>query len=61
MDPFAVACIKLAARRAGITWGSGNHTAAPVPVTAIGAGQNQFTGWMDNTELSAKIRALLAG
>ncbi len=61
LDPFAVACIKLAARRAGITWGSGNHTAAPVPVTAIGAGQNQFTGWMDNTELSAKIRALLAG
>ena len=59
LDPLAVACLELANRRAGIAWSSHSHTAAAVPVTAIGAGQNRFTGWQDNTELFRKLRLLM--
>lgn len=51
VDPLATACIKLAARRAGLGWSSSAHTSAAVPVTAMGVGQDLFSGWMDNTEV----------
>ena len=59
LDPLAVACLELAASRAGIAWCSHAHTAAAVPVTAIGSGQNRFTGWQDNTDLFRKLQALI--
>ena len=38
-----------------IGWSSTGHTGAPVPVFAVGKGAEEFTGWYDNTDISAKI------
>ena len=40
---------------ARIGWATGSHSADFVPVFAIGAGQNLFTGKMDNTDIPKKI------
>ena len=45
--------------KAGIGWTSGSHTALPVLTTAIGAGAENFTGFIDNTDISRKIKDLL--
>lgn len=42
-------------KRAFIGWTTTSHTGVAVPVYAIGAGSFNFTGKMDNTELSRKI------
>ena len=42
-------------RKASIGWTTGSHTGAPVPVFAVGAGAERFTGMMDNTEIKGKI------
>lgn len=41
--------------KAKLGWTSYSHTASAVPVFAIGKGAEQFTGWMDNTDLVPKI------
>jgi len=43
-----------------VTWISGNHTAARVPVFAAGPGAHRFTGVMQNTELHDRLAELLA-
>ncbi|MBQ7531187.1 MAG: alkaline phosphatase [Paludibacteraceae bacterium] len=48
-------------RKAQLGWTSYSHTAAAVPVFAIGQGAEQFTGWMDNTELVPKIMRIVEG
>ncbi|MBR2266636.1 MAG: alkaline phosphatase, partial [Paludibacteraceae bacterium] len=42
---------------ARVGWTSSAHTAANVPVFAIGVGAERFTGWYDNTEIVKKIKA----
>jgi len=37
------------------SYSSGSHTALPVMVYAYGPGAEQFTGWMQNRDLKAKI------
>lgn len=39
-------------------WTSYGHTAAPVPVYAIGVGAERFTGWKDNSEIAPLIQAI---
>lgn len=58
-DPLVATCLDLADRRSGIAWTSHAHSSSAVPVTALGAGQNRFTGWMDNTDMSRRIGSLL--
>ncbi len=41
---------------ARVGWTSSAHTAANVPVFAIGVGAERFTGWYDNTEIVKKIK-----
>ncbi len=41
--------------KAKLGWTSYTHTASEVPVFAIGKGAEQFTGWMDNTDIAPKI------
>lgn len=41
--------------KAKLGWTSYSHTASEVPVFAIGKGAEQFTGWMDNTDIAPKI------
>lgn len=45
--------------KAGIGWTSGSHTALPVLTTAIGAGAENFTGFIDNTDIAKKLKDLL--
>jgi alkaline phosphatase len=40
-----------------VTWSSGNHTAANVPVYAWGANAGMISGLMDNTEIHAVVTA----
>ncbi len=53
-----------------ITWATGPgrslknmhsaaHTAVDVPIGAIGPSANQFTGWMDNTQIPLKMAAIM--
>ena len=58
-EPFAVEAVRILNRKAGINWGSYAHTAIPVPVSAIGVGQETFTGFYDNTHLQKKIAAAM--
>ena len=37
------------------TYSTGSHTCLPVMVYAYGPGAEQFTGWMQNTEIKGKI------
>jgi alkaline phosphatase len=52
--------IKLLAAKTFIGWVSSSHMASLVLVFAIGAGAEEFTGRMDNTDILNKI-AKLAG
>lgn len=58
-DPVAVTARKILAHKAGASWTTWSHTAIPVPVLVVGAGQQQFNGWMDNTDIPRKIATLL--
>lgn len=43
--------------KANVSWGSGWHTAAPVPVSAEGPGSGAFGGWYDNTGLFVRLKS----
>lgn len=60
-DQVAKAAMTIAQDRAGITWTTGGHTAADVPVTAVGIGAADFAGTYDNTEIPKRIRHLMVG
>ena len=45
--------------KAGISWGTTDHTAVAVPVYAIGAGAERFTGYHDNTDIPKILEDLL--
>ena len=42
----------------GLGWTSNSHTGLPVPVFALGAGQEEFKGFYDNTEIYKKLAKL---
>lgn len=48
--------IRLLNKKARVGWTSHSHTAHAVPVFAIGAGAERFSGWHDNTEIVPLIR-----
>ena len=43
---------------AQISWAAGCHSGSYVPVFAIGAGAEQFTGQINNIEIPMKIKKL---
>ena len=45
--------------KAGVGWTSGAHTALPVLTTSQGVGADLFNGFIENTDISAKIKSLL--
>lgn len=47
--------VQLLNKMAEIGWTTHSHSAAAVPVFAIGAGAERFTGWHDNSELMGLI------
>lgn len=46
-------------KKAGIGWGSNDHSGMPVPVRVIGAGQEEFSRFFDNTDLPKKIQKVM--
>jgi alkaline phosphatase len=47
--------LSILSHKAGVGWVGENHTAAAVPIFAIGVGAEQFTGWHDNSEIAPLI------
>lgn len=43
-----------------VGWGTSQHTGTDVPLYAYGAGSEEFTGLLDNTELPEKMSALIS-
>jgi alkaline phosphatase len=54
-DAFTSAVTGMLNSKAGVRWGSHNHTAVPVDVFAIGRGSEVFKGFYDNTDIAKKI------
>lgn len=52
---FGIVATRILNKRARIAWTTLGHTAANVPVYAIGVGADQFKGWQDNTSIPTKI------
>jgi alkaline phosphatase len=50
-EPFMNAAVRILNKKAGIGWGTTSHTAINVPVYSIGAGSENFSGYMDNTDI----------
>ena len=57
-EPIAALAVRILNRIAMVSWPVGSHTAAYVPIFAIGNGAEQFTGQMDNTDIPKKIAAI---
>lgn len=58
-DPVAVTARKLLAQKAGVGWTTWAHTCIPVPVMVKGAGQEEFSGLIDNIDIPGNIGKLL--
>ncbi len=53
------AAVNLLNTKAGLNWMGEAHSAAPVPIFAIGAGAERFSGFHDNTEIKQIILDLV--
>ena len=53
----STAAIRIMSAHAGVGWTSGSHTALPVLTTSTGVGADAFTGLLDNTEISRRLKA----
>ncbi len=53
------ACRLIISHKSGIGWSSGAHTAMPVLTTAKGVGAELFGGFIENTDISKKLKSLL--
>lgn len=58
VDKMSDEATKIISEIAQISWGTGTHSGGYVPVYAIGAGAEAFTGQMDNTEIPMKIKSI---
>lgn len=57
-EPLTVTVTHILNNKSGIGFTSYSHTGLPVPVFALGAGQNEFAGYYDNTDIYNKMAAL---
>lgn len=46
-------------KKAGLSWGSHDHSGTPVPVRVIGKGQEEFSEYFDNTDLPKIIQKVM--
>ena len=54
-EPLTITITHILNAKCGIGWTSNSHTGLPVPVYALGCGQNEFTGYYDNTDIYRKM------
>lgn len=57
-EPLTVTITHILNNKSGINFGSYAHTGLPVEVLVQGAGQENFDGYYDNTEIYSKLAAL---
>lgn len=57
-EPLTVTITHVLNNKSGIGFTSYSHTGLPVPVFALGAGQYEFEGYYDNTDIYKKLAAL---
>ena len=57
-EPLTVTITHILNNKSGIDFSSYAHTGLPVEVLAMGAGQEQFEGYYDNTDIYNKMAAL---
>lgn len=55
VNALASTALEILNNYAHIGWTSHGHTAASIPVFAIGVGAERFTGWYDNTKIAPMI------
>lgn len=58
-EPLTITITHVLNAKCGLGWTSNSHTGLPVPVYALGPGQNLFTGYYDNTDIYKKMAALV--
>lgn len=58
-DPLAVLAVGIMNQKAQVGWTTNSHSAASVPVYAIGVGAENFAGRMDNTDIKKRIEKLM--
>lgn len=57
-EPLTITITHILNAKSGLGWTSNSHTGLPVPVFALGAGQEEFNGFYDNTEIYRKVAKL---
>ncbi|MEW6698482.1 MAG: alkaline phosphatase [Bacillota bacterium] len=57
-EPFTVKLSHIVNSRAGLSYTTYSHTGVPVPVYAIGLGEDMFDGFYDNTSIYYKLAAI---
>ena len=55
INALAAKALALLNHKEGLAWTTHGHTAAAVPIFAIGVGAERFTGWHDNSEIAPLI------
>ena len=58
-EPFTIALTHILNQRAGLAWTSYSHTGVPVQTFALGASDELFNGYYDNTDIFNKIKAIM--
>ena len=58
-EPLSILMIDLIAERTGIGWSTVGHTGVPIPVSAIGVGQDYFSGMVENTAVFAGLKKII--
>ena len=58
-EPLTVKLTQLLNQKAGLGWTTYSHTGLPVTVSAEGVGAESFTGYYDNTDVAAKLKAVM--
>lgn len=57
-EPLTITITHILNAKSGLGWTSNSHTGLPVPVFALGAEQEEFKGFYDNTEIYKKLAEL---
>lgn len=56
---FAATAKRIIDNHASVGWSTGDHTALPTMTTAIGVGAERFTGFLENSDISRRLKDLL--
>lgn len=57
-EPLTITITHVLNAKSGLGWTSNSHTGLPVPVFALGVGQDSFTGFYDNTDIYKKLAVI---